>query len=335
MEIVLSGIRSTGRLHLGNYYGALRNYVKMQESYNCFFFIADLHSLTTHPKPHEFHEGVRAILAEYLASGLDPEKASIFIQSDVPEVTELYLLLNMIAYKGELERTASFKEKIRKHPENINAGLLTYPVLMAADILIHRANLVPVGKDQEQHLEVARVLARRFNTFYEVDLFPEPQAFNFNEELVKIPGLDGSGKMGKSEGNGIYLSEDPKSIRKKVMRAVTDSGPTQPFSKMAPPIENLFQLLKVVSDSSTVEHFTNAYNDCTIRYGDLKKVLAEEIIKTTTPIKERIDQLMNDQPYLSKAIKIGTERARESAQATLKEVKRAVGFSNTLLYNDK
>ncbi len=327
----MSGIRSTGRLHLGNYYGALKNYVKMQESYNCFFFVADLHSLTTHPKPQEFHRGVRTILAEYLAAGLDPEKSALFIQSDIPEVSELFVLLNMIAYKGELERTASFKEKIRQHPENINAGLLTYPVLMAADILIHRANLVPVGKDQEQHLEVARVLARRFNTFYGIDLFPEPKAFNFNEELIKIPGLDGSGKMGKSEGNGIYLSDDPKTIRKKVMRAVTDSGPTQPFSKMPDTIENLFQLLKVVSDSSTVEHFTSEYNNCSIRYGDLKKVLAEEIIKVTTPIKERIDQIYHDNNYLSQALKIGTEKARESAQSTLKEVKRAVGFNNSPL----
>lgn len=335
MEIVLSGIRSTGHLHLGNYYGALRNYIKMQDNYNCYFFIADLHSLTTHPHPDDFHAGVRTILAEYLASGLDPEKSAIFVQSDVPEITELYVLLNMIAYKGELERTTSFKDKVRQNPDNVNAGLLTYPVLMAADILIHRANLVPVGKDQEQHLEVARVLARRFNTLYNTEVFPEPQAFNFGSDLIKVPGLDGSGKMGKSEGNGIYLCDDEKSIRKKVMRAVTDSGPTEPGSPMAQSVENLFTLLKIVSDQSTVDHFTESYNNCTIRYGDLKKQLADDIIKQTAPIKARIEEIYSDGEYLRKVVKRGTEMARESAQATMKEVRKAVGFKSFLKADDQ
>lgn len=330
MKKVLSGIRSTGRLHLGNYFGALRNYVKMQESHECYFFIADLHSLTTHPHPQQFHQGVKAILAEYLAAGLNPEKSALFIQSDLPEISEFYVLLNMIAYKGELERTASFKEKVRKHPDNINAGLLTYPVLMAADILIHKADLVPVGKDQEQHLEFARVLARRFNSLYERAIFPEPQAYNFGEELVKVPGLDGSGKMGKSEGNGIYLYEDEKSIRKKVMRAVTDSGPTEPNSPMSEPVENLFTLLELVSEESTVEHFRESYNSCTIRYGDLKKQLAEDIVKVTLPIKERIEEIYNDEAYLKRVVESGTERARASAIATLKEVREAVGFRSFL-----
>ena len=165
-KIVVSGIRPTGNLHLGNYFGAVRSFVKMQSEYQCYFFIADLHSLTTHPTPENLQSGVKQVLAEYLACGIDPEQATIFIQSDVPEVVELYTLLNMNAYLGELERTTSFKEKARQNPDNVNAGLLTYPVLMAADILIHRANKVPVGKDQEQHLEIARVLARRFNSMY-------------------------------------------------------------------------------------------------------------------------------------------------------------------------
>lgn len=330
MEIVLSGIRSTGHLHLGNYYGALRNYIKMQESYNCYFFIADLHSLTTHPHPDNFHSGVRTILAEYLASGLDPEKSAIFIQSDVPEISELYVLLNMISYKGELERTASFKDKVRQNPDNVNAGLLTYPVLMAADILIHRANLVPVGKDQEQHLEIARVLARRFNSLYNAEVFPEPQPFNFGSDLVKVPGLDGSGKMGKSEGNGIYLCDDEQTIRKKVMRAVSDAGPTEPNTPMSEPIANLFTLLKLVSDRSTVEFFTESYNNCSIRYGDLKKQLAQDIIKQTLPIKERIEEIYNNEEYLQRVVKRGTELARESAQATMKEVRSAVGFKSFL-----
>lgn len=334
MEIVLSGIRSTGHLHLGNYYGALRNYIKMQDNYNCFFFIADLHSLTTHPHPDDFHAGVRTILAEYLASGLDPEKSAIFVQSDVPEILELYILLNMISYKGELERTTSFKDKIRQQPDNVNAGLLTYPVLMASDILIHRANLVPVGKDQEQHLEMARVLARRFNTFYNSEVFPEPKAFNFGDDLVKVPGLDGSGKMGKSEGNGVYLCDDEKTIRKKVMKAVTDAGPTEPNSEMPEPVANLFTLLKIVSDQSTVDEFKNSYNNCTIRYGDLKKQLAEDICRQTLPIKARIEEIYKDDEYLRRVIKRGTQRARESAVATLKEVRKAVGFRSFLTSDD-
>ncbi|MDD2583486.1 MAG: tryptophan--tRNA ligase [Bacteroidales bacterium] len=334
MEIVLSGIRSTGHLHLGNYYGALKNYIKMQDNYNCYFFIADLHSLTTHPHPDSLHSGVRTILAEYLASGLDPEKSAIFVQSDVPEISELYVLLNMIAYKGELERTASFKDKVRQNPENVNAGLLTYPVLMAADILIHRANLVPVGKDQEQHLEAARVLARRFNTMYNAPIFPEPKAFNFGSDLVKVPGLDGSGKMGKSEGNGVYLFDNEKTIRKKVMRAVTDSGPTEPNSPMAESVANLFTLLKIVSAPSTVAHFTESYNNCTIRYGDLKKQLAEDICKQTLPIKAKIEEIYKDEAYLRKVVERGTEKARESAQATMKEVRKAVGFKSFLKFDD-
>jgi len=330
METVLSGIRSTGHLHLGNYFGALRNYIKMQNEYNCYFFIADLHSLTTHPHPEDFHSNVKTILAEYLASGLDPEKSAIYIQSDVPEITELYVLLNMIAYKGELERTASFKEKIRKQPDNVNAGLLTYPVLMAADILIHRAHKVPVGKDQEQHLEIARVLARRFNNMYNAEVFPEPQAFNFGSDLVKVPGLDGSGKMGKSEGNGIYLVDDEKAIHKKVMKAVTDSGPTEPNSKMAESVENLFTLLKIVSTPEVVNQFTEAYNNCSIRYGDLKKQLATDICKHTLPIKEKFEAIYNDEDYLKRVIKRGTDLARESAQATLTEAKKAVGFRSFL-----
>ena len=334
MEIVLSGIRSTGHLHLGNYYGALRNYIKMQEKYNCYFFIADLHSLTTHPHPDDFHAGVKTILAEYLACGLDPEKSAIFVQSDVPEILELYILLNMISYKGELERTTSFKDKVRQQPDNVNAGLLTYPVLMAADILIHRANLVPVGKDQEQHLEFARVLARRFNSFYNSEVFPEPKAFNFGDDLIKVPGLDGSGKMGKSEGNGVYLCDDEKTIRKKVMKAVTDTGPTEPNSKMAVPVENLFTLLKIVSSPETVAHFTDSYNNCTIRYGDLKKQLADDICRQTLPIKKRIEEIYKDEEYLKKVIRHGTALARESAAATLKEVRKAVGFRSFLGIDD-
>ncbi|MBO7372150.1 MAG: tryptophan--tRNA ligase [Bacteroidales bacterium] len=326
MDIVLSGIRPTGHLHLGNYFGALRNFVKIQETHKCFFFIADLHSLTTHPHPADFHEGVRIILSEYLAAGLDPEKCALYVQSDVPEVSELYVLLNMLAYKGEMERTASFKDKVRLQPDNVNTGLLTYPVLMASDILIHRSKYVPVGKDQEQHLEIARLLARRFNHMYGVDVFPEPQAFNFGDDLIKVPGLDGSGKMGKSEGNGVYLYEDDKSITKKVMRAVTDSGPTEPNSKKPEVIENLFTLMRLVSEPQTVAFFEEKWNDCSIRYGDMKKQLAADICATVAPIRERIDSIYNDADYLHRVTAMGREKARASAAATLQLAREAVGF---------
>ena len=326
METVVSGIRSTGQLHLGNYFGALKNFTKMQHDARCFFFIADYHSLTTHPDPTILHGNVRNILSEYLAAGPDPEAATIYIQSDVPQVTELSLLLSMHAYVGELERTASFKDKIRKQPQNVNAGLLCYPVLMAADILLHRADKVPVGKDQEQHLEMTRVYARRFNSIYGVDFFPESQPYNFGQELVKIPGLDGSGKMGKSEGNGIFLSDSDAAIRKKVMRAVSDSGPTEPNQPMSEPIANLFTLLKVVSSADTVDYFTEKYNACEIRYGDLKKQLAEDIIATVAPIRERIEEIKSNDKYLHEVVTAGAERARASATETLKAVREIMGI---------
>ncbi|MDE6161025.1 MAG: tryptophan--tRNA ligase [Muribaculaceae bacterium] len=350
-EIVLSGIRSTGNLHLGNYYGALGKFVRMQDDYDCNFFIADLHALTTNPDPRELHANVKNILAEYLAAGIDPEKSTIFIQSDVPEIAEMYLLLNMHVGIGELMRTASFKDKARKAlgigapaqsddsdeafekeiigaatNKRVNAGLLTYPTLMAVDILIQKATKVPVGKDQEQHLELTRRFARRFNSFYGVELFPEPYNFDFGGKPVKVPGLDGSGKMGKSEGNCIYLIDDPKALRKKVMRATTDEGPKEPNSPMSEPVANLFTLLELTSSPDVVKHFRDAYADCSIRYGDLKKQLAEDILAVTTPIRERINDILADDAYLRRVVAQGAERARERAAATLAEVRQVMGI---------
>ena len=327
-EVVLSGIRPTGNLHLGNYFGAVKNFVKMQDTNECFFFIADYHMLTTHPNPKDLQGNVRQVVIEYLAAGLDPEKATIYLQSDLPETAELYLFLNMNAYKGELERVTTFKEKARKQPDNINAGLLTYPTLMAADILIHKSHLVPVGKDQEQNLEMARTFARRFNRMYKVDYFPIPRAFNFSDKLVKVPGLDGSGKMGKSEGEGnaIFLGEDPKSIRKKVMRAVTDSGPTEMNQVKPEPIQNLFSLMEVMSKPDIVKHFDDAYNNCTIRYGDLKKQLAEDVIAFTEPFREKITALSANKEYIDKVIEMGAEKARASGVPTVSGVREIIGF---------
>ncbi len=326
--IVLSGIRPTGNLHLGNYFGAVKNFVKMQETNECYFFIADYHSLTTHPNPGDLQANVRQVLVEYLAAGLDPDKCTLYLQSDIPETAELYLFLNMNAYMGELQKVTTFKEKARKQPENINAGLLTYPSLMAADILIHLSQMVPVGKDQEQHLEMTRTYAKRFNRMYKTDFFPIPRAFNFGEQLVKIPGLDGSGKMGKSEGagNAVFLNDDPEVLRKKVMRAVSDSGPTEMNQEKPEPIQNLFSLLKAVSTPDVVEHFDQQYNNCSIRYGDLKKQLAEDMIAFTKPFRERIAEISADQDYITKVMDMGAEKARSSAQDTLREVRKIIGF---------
>ena len=344
-NIVLSGIRATGNLHLGNYYGALSKFVKMQNDYDCRFFIADLHALTTHPDPKMLHENVNQILAEYLAAGLDPDKNIIYVQSDVPEISELYLLMNMHVGIGELMRTASFKDKARKalgiHSDGeeiekeiignqtnqrVNAGLLTYPTLMAVDILIHNADFVPVGKDQEQHLELTRRFARRFNSFYKTEYFKEPVNFNFGGNAVKVPGLDGSGKMGKSEGNCIYLIDEEKVLRKKVMRAMTDEGPKEPNSPVSEPIANLFTLMELVSTPDILQHFKDAYADCSIRYGDLKKQLAEDILKVTLPIRERILDIQGNDEYLSKVVRQGAERARETAAKTLREVREIMGI---------
>ncbi len=327
-DIVVSGTRSTGFLHLGNYFGAVRQYIAMQEAYDCYYFIADYHALTTHPNPDDMHENEKNVLVEYLACGVDPDKCTLYLQSDLPQIPELYLFFNMHAYKGELERVVTFKEKARKQPDNVNAGLLTYPTLMAADILIHKGTKVPVGKDQEQHLEMTRTFAQRFNQKHGKEIFPEPVAFNYGKKLVKVPGLDGSGKMGKSEaeGNAVFLRDTPEEIRKKVMKAVTDTGVTEPNQPKSVGVANLFALMELVSKPETIVHFEEQYNAMKARYGDMKKQLAEDIITFTAPIREKIEAISKDDAYLRKVVEQGTEKARISADRTLKEVREAIGF---------
>jgi tryptophanyl-tRNA synthetase len=332
-EVVLSGIRPTGFLHLGNYFGAMRNYVRMQDEFNCYFFVANWHSLTTHPDTKQLQANVLRVIAENIACGLDPEKVSLYVQSDVPQIAELYLYLNMMAYKGELEKTVTFKEKVRLQPENVNAGLLTYPVLQAADILIHRAVKVPVGKDQEQHLEMARNYAERFNHRYG-EVLPLPYAFNYGGELVKIMSLDGEGKMSKSENqmNTLYLADEDDVIRKKIMKAKTDGGPLTPNAPMPAYIENLFTLMDLVSSSDTLEKFRSDYNNssegnCIIRYGDLKKQLSEDMAAFIKPIREKATDLQKDTATLQKIMKLGAEKAGESASKTLTLVRSAIGMN--------
>lgn len=324
----MSGIRPTGLLHLGSYFGAVKNYVRMQEEYECFFMVADLHSLTTHPDTKELKQNVHRVLAENIACGVDPDKAAFYCQSHVHETTELYLYLTMLAYQGELEKTVTFKEKARSQPENVNAGLLTYPVLQTADIILHRATLVPVGKDQEQHLEMARNFVNRFNHRYG-EVFPEPKAFNYGSELVKVPSLDGAGKMSKSENQyaTLYLSDDDDMIRKKVMKAKTDAGPTEPNSAKPEYIENIFLLMKLVSSEDTIQQFESDYNKCTIRYGDMKKQLVEDMVKFITPIRQRTESILDNESYLKEVMEKGAEKARASAKVTIELVREAMGLN--------
>lgn len=324
----MGGIRPTGFLHLGNYFGALGNFVRMQDEYECFFMLADLHSLTTHPDTKELKQHVHRVLAEYIASGIDPDKVALYCQSHVRETNELYLYLNMLAYTGELEKTATFKDKIRQHPNNVNAGLLTYPVLMTADIFIHRATLVPVGKDQEQHLEMARNYANRFNHRYG-EVFPEPVAFNFGSQLAKVPSLDGTGKMSKSENLNatIYLNDDDDLIRKKVRKAKSDSGPIEKNSVKPDYIENLFTFMKLVSKEEVIRKFEDDFNNATIQYGKMKDQLADDMISFIRPIREKVNTILSNENYLKEVMEKGAEKARQSARATMEVVRQAMGLN--------
>ncbi|OYW76553.1 MAG: tryptophan--tRNA ligase [Sphingobacteriia bacterium 32-37-4] len=317
-EVVVSGIRPTGFLHLGNYFGAMRNYVRMQDDFNCYFFVANWHSLTTHPDTKELKNSVYRVIAENIACGLDPQKVAFYVQSDVPEIAELYLYLNMLSYKGELEKTVTFKEKVRMQPENVNAGLLTYPVLQAADIIIQRAVKVPVGKDHYRYGEV----------------FPLPYAFNYGDELIRIMGLDGNGKMSKSENQNatIYLADDDELIRKKIMKAKTDQGPAEPNSAKPDYIQNLFTMMKLVSTADTLTKFEDDFNassngNCIIRYGDMKKQLAEDMVLFIKPIREKAADLLANPEELHRIIKQGADKGRSRASETLKLVRDAVGLN--------
>ena len=336
-ERILTGIRPTGMLHLGNYFGATRNFIELQQNYDCYVFIADWHSLTTHPDTSELKNSVRRVLAENIACGLDPDKTTLYVQSDVPEIAELYLYLNMLAYQGELEKTVTFKDKVRQNPDNVNAGLLTYPVLQAADIIIQRATKVPVGKDQEQHLEMARNFAQRFNHRYGKgeDILLEPQPFSFDgKNLVKILSLDGNGKMSKSENqmNTLYLADSDELILKKLKKAKTDQGPDTINGTPPDYIENLFTLMHLVSSADTMAFFRNAYansssGNVVIRYGDMKKQLGEDMVKFLAPIREKTNDLLADPSYLGKVMQDGKEKARANASATLAMVRKAMSIT--------
>jgi len=268
-----------------------------------------------------------SLMSVLMASGLDPERCVLYVQSHVPEIAELYLYLNMLSYKGELEKTATFKDKVRQHPDNVNTGLLTYPVLQAADILVHRALKVPVGKDQEQHIEMTRNFAERFNYRYG-EVFPVPTAFSYGSELTKIMSLDGKGKMSKSENAmaTLYLTDTDDLIRQKITKAKSDVVPTVPNSEKSEAVENLFGLMQLVSAKDVLEKFESDFNNCVIRYGDLKKQLAEDMVKFIAPLRERFKAIRADEKHLQQVIQLGAEKARKSAQATMKLVHEAMGL---------
>lgn len=323
MARIFSGIQPSGEIHLGNYLGAVRNWVRLQDEYECFYCIVDLHALTVPQDPHELPRRVGEAIATNLACGLDPERSVFFVQSDVAEHSELMWLLNTLTPLGLLERMTQFKDKAGRHRQSVGAGLLTYPVLMAADILLYKAERVPVGEDQVQHLELTREVARKFNvTFGET--FPEPQPLLTTG--ARIMALNApEKKMSKSlPGSYIGLAEDPQAVRQKVMRAVTDVGPRG--NEMSPGVCNLFAILENVAPAALVKQFQEAYAAGTLRYSDLKQTLADELLKTLTPIRERRADFLAHPERLREIAAAGAAKARPLARAVLAEVKEKMGL---------
>lgn len=321
---VFSGIQPTGTIHIGNYVGAIRNWVRLQERYESYFCIVDYHAITVPYEPKELPRRVFDAALDILAAGVDPEKSVFFVQSDVPAHTELAWIFNCLASFGALERMTQFKEKSELFRENVNAGLFTYPVLQAADILLYKASLVPVGEDQLQHLELTREIARRFNHRFG-ETFPEPEA-----QLTpgaRIMALnDPTRKMSKSiPGSYISLSDSEAEIRKAIGRAVTDVGP-RPEGEMSPGVKNLFTLLEAFAPPETVARFRAEYDAGTLRYSELKPALADAIVAELRPIRERREALAAQPERVREALDHGARRARAVAERTIEEVREKVGF---------
>jgi tryptophanyl-tRNA synthetase len=300
-----------------------------------YFFIADWHSLTTHANPEELRKNNFITLCTYLGCGLDPERATIYFQSDVPAISELYLYLNMFAYLGELERTATFKEKIQKHPNNVNAGLLTYPVLMAADILIHKGTKVPVGKDQAQHVEMTRTFGNRFNHYYNREIFKEAFAFTYTDNLITIPSLSGKGKMSKSddENSAIMLMDSDEIITKKIKRAKTDTGPTEKNMPLSEELTNLFKIMELFSEEADINPFKADYANASIRYGDLKSKIAADAVVKLAPIREKIESYIANPKRVYEIAQSGAEKANQSAQSTIEEIRACMGLTSKTIKN--
>lgn len=325
-KIILSGIQSTGKLTLGNYLGAINNWVQMQEEYDCYYMIANLHSLTVRNDPETLRNNTLKVLAMYVAAGLDPEKNTIFIQSQVKEHAELGWILDCYTYMGELSRMTQFKDKAAKHADNINAGLFTYPALMAADILLYQANLVPVGQDQQQHLEITRDISERFNKLYG-KTFTIPEGY-YGKASAKIMGLqDPTAKMSKSATNPndvILLEDEPDVIIKKFKKAVTDSENKVRFDpENKPGVSNLMQIYSSITGLKMEEIEKEFENS---GYGDFKTKVAETVVAKLEPIQRKYKELLENKEYLEKIYTEGANRARKLASKTLDEVKERIGI---------
>jgi tryptophan--tRNA ligase len=329
-KILYSGMQATGKLTLGNYMGALKNWMTLNEEYECFFGVMDLHSLTVRQEPAEFRKRARDLFALYVAAGLDPEKNCIYFQSHVSSHAELSWILSCFTYMGELNRMTQFKDKAAKHADNINAGLYTYPVLMAADILLYQADVVPVGKDQLQHLEITRDIAQRFNSIYG-DVFTIPEAY-MGKAGAKIMSLqDPTRKMSKSDENAnasVYLMDDADTVRRKFKRAVTDSEAEVRYDwDNKPGISNLMDIYGATTGKTTDEIEKEFAGK---GYGDFKMAVGDAVAAMLTPMQTRFEELIKDKEYLDKMIKQNDEKAYYFSQKTLRKVKKKVGLTENI-----
>ncbi len=325
-KVILSGIQATGNLTLGNYVGALKNFVKMQDEYECYYMIANLHALTVRRTPEELRENTMKIIATYISAGIDPEKSTIFIQSMVPDHAELGWILDCYTYMGELSRMTQFKDKSSKHADNINAGLFTYPVLMAGDILLYGADVVPVGEDQKQHLEITRDIADRFNKLYG-DTFKIPEPF-IPKTGARIMGLQNpNSKMSKSStipNDTIFLVDTPDEITKKIKKAITDSeGIIRYDEENKPGVSNLMSIYGIIKNKQMdeIEKEFEGKN-----YGVFKEEVAKAIIEELEPFQNKYNELLNNRDYLEKIYTEGSKKAHEKARTTLEEVYKKVGL---------
>lgn len=323
MKRVLSGIRATGRLHLGNYLGAVKGMLELQDNpeYETLYMVADVHMITTPYNVEELRKNRREVILDYLAAGLDPEKSVIFQQSEIPQHLELAFYFSSIVTIAKMQHLPTFKDKVKQYPEHATLALLNYPALMAADILVYKASLVPVGIDQEPHLEVAREIARRFNQDYGTD-FPEPKRFATSGEYV--PSLTGEGKMSKSvEGSYINLTDDLETIKSKIAKIPTDSGLG---IEIAGGVKSLFEFVELFEGKEKRDNLETQYKNSGVRYGDIKKELSEAIFKELQPIQEKRRGLENNPDYVNKVIAEGAEKARKLAQETIDEVREKMGL---------
>lgn len=324
-KIIFSGAQPSGKMTLGNYLGAIQNWTKLQDEYDCFYSVVDLHAITVPQEAKNLRANTMQLLAQYLACGLDPEKNTIFIQSHVSAHAELMWILNTMTYMGELSRMTQFKDKSQKSEANLNAGLFTYPVLMAADILLYQTDLVPVGEDQKQHLELARDLATRFNNRYSHTFkIPEPY---IPKEVGRVMSLqEPTKKMSKSDENEnafILLADDADTIRRKIKRSVTDSLGVISYNDEQPGIKNLLEIYSKLGNKS-IEELVAMYEGK--GYGIFKEDVAEVIVESLRPIREQYNDLLNNKDYLEKVYAIGAEKAERQARKTLRKVYKKVGL---------